>query len=201
MVSAGDSRTRRDRGTPPRRADAERSIAAILAAAFDVLGTNPAASMTDVARAAGVGRVTLYAHFPSRVELLKALVQQVLQETGHILETSLADDRSADQVLAGVVQTSWRILDRHRRLRQAALAELGSEWVSDQHDQVYTRLTELLTRGQDEGVFRTDLPTSWMITTVYGLLHAAADEVDNGRVSPADAPQLVIRSLLPALAG
>ncbi|MEU7990823.1 TetR/AcrR family transcriptional regulator [Streptosporangium canum] len=201
MVSAGDNRTRRDRDAPPRRADAERSIAAILAAAFDVLGTNPAASMTDVARAAGVGRVTLYAHFSSRAELLKALVHQVLQETRHILDTSLADNRPADQVLAGIVQTSWRQLDRHRRLRQAVLAELGSDWVADQHDQVFARLTELLTRGQDEGVFRTDLPTSWMITTVYGLLHAAADEVDTGRVSSADVPQLVIRSLLPSLAG
>ncbi|MEO3869304.1 TetR/AcrR family transcriptional regulator [Nonomuraea sp. B12E4] len=201
MVSARDGRTRQDREKTPRRADAERNIAAILASAFDELSTDPAATMTDVARAAGVGRVTLYAHFPSRAELLKALVHQALEGTKQILDDSLADDRPADQVLAGIIHTSWRLLDRHRRIRRVALAELGSEWVADQHDHVFARLTELLSRGRDQGIFRSDLPASWMTTTVYGLLHAAADEVDTGRVSSADAPHLVISSLLPALAG
>ncbi|SDK76436.1 DNA-binding transcriptional regulator, AcrR family [Nonomuraea maritima] len=201
MVSAGDGRTRQDRGTTPRRGDAERNIAAILTAAFDVLSTDPAATMADVARAAGVGRVTLYAHFSSRAELLQALVQQALEETRQLLEDALAVDRPADQVLAGIIHTSWRTLDRHRRIRRVALAELGSEWVAGQHDQVFLRLTDLLARGRDQGVFRSDLPLSWMTTTVYGLLHAAADEVDTGRVSSADAPHLIISSLLPALAG
>ena len=54
------TRTRR------RRSDAERSIAAIVGAAVEAFGRRSDVSMSEIATAAGVGRVTLYAHFPSR---------------------------------------------------------------------------------------------------------------------------------------
>ena len=52
--------------TRRRRSDAERSIAAIVGAAVDAFGRRSDVSMSEIATAAGVGRVTLYAHFPSR---------------------------------------------------------------------------------------------------------------------------------------
>ena len=45
------------------RADAERSIAAILDAAVQVLADRPEAGMGEIAKAAGVARQTVYAHF------------------------------------------------------------------------------------------------------------------------------------------
>ena len=45
------------------RADAERSIAAILDAAVQVLAARPDAGMGEIAKAAGVARQTVYAHF------------------------------------------------------------------------------------------------------------------------------------------
>src|SRR6201996_7208108 len=60
--------------TPPRRADAERNRAKILAAARAAFA-DPGAevSMAEVARRAGVGMATLYRNFPGRRELLEAL--------------------------------------------------------------------------------------------------------------------------------
>ncbi|PZG15983.1 TetR/AcrR family transcriptional regulator [Nonomuraea aridisoli] len=52
-----------------RRADAERNIAAILDAATRLISADPTVSVADIAKAAGVGRVTLYGHFPSRKAL------------------------------------------------------------------------------------------------------------------------------------
>jgi hypothetical protein len=48
--------------------------AAVVAAATRVFCEQPQVSMADIARAAGVGRVTLYAHFPSREALLEAVL-------------------------------------------------------------------------------------------------------------------------------
>src|ERR1700691_376696 len=58
-----------------RRADARRSIDAILSAARTVLGERPDASMEEGATTAGVSRQTVYAHFPSRDALVEALLQ------------------------------------------------------------------------------------------------------------------------------
>jgi TetR/AcrR family transcriptional regulator, repressor for lfrA len=54
-----------------------RTRKAILDAASTVLATNPAASLSDIANAAGVGRSTLHRYFAERSELLRALALHV----------------------------------------------------------------------------------------------------------------------------
>ena len=64
------------RGIVPqrRRADARRSIEAIVSAARVLFSERPDASMEDVAAAAGLARQTVYAHFTSREALIHAVV-------------------------------------------------------------------------------------------------------------------------------
>ena len=71
---------------PARRADARRNIAAILEAALDCLARDPQASIADIAAAAGVGRITLYGHFSSRLELLDATFGYALQQADQVLD-------------------------------------------------------------------------------------------------------------------
>ena len=49
-----------------RRADAQRNVQRILDAAVACLAERPNATMADIAKVAGLGRVTLYGHFSSR---------------------------------------------------------------------------------------------------------------------------------------
>ena len=58
-----------------RRADAERSVAAITDAALEALASDPDASMAEIARRAGVVRATIYMHFPTREALLDAVME------------------------------------------------------------------------------------------------------------------------------
>jgi AcrR family transcriptional regulator len=183
-----------------RRADAERNIAGIITAAGDLFGRGQSPSMGEVATAAGVRRATLYGHFPSREELLDAVVTHAMTQTDETL-TALALDRDpADVAVERLVRTSWPLLDRYRRLRTAALAELGPERLRRHHDRTLHHLERLIRRGQQEGLFRTDLPPDWLITMFYAVLHAAADEADAGRVSPSDAPDLLATTVLSLLA-
>ncbi|WP_310739252.1 helix-turn-helix domain-containing protein [Microbispora sp. H10830] len=57
----------------PLRADAERSMRAIMAAAEEVLSGNPLATMEQVAEAAGVARATVHRRFASREALIEAM--------------------------------------------------------------------------------------------------------------------------------
>jgi TetR/AcrR family transcriptional regulator, mexCD-oprJ operon repressor len=60
------------------------------------------------------------------------------------------------------------------------------------------RLLTLVQQGQDEGVFRTDLPAVWLVATFYNVAHGAADEIAAGRVADNAAAQLITATLLAA---
>ncbi len=183
-----------------RRADAERNIAAIVDAALACFAEQPRASMADVARAAGVGRVTLYAHFPSRAALLDAALARAIAAAGTVVDAEVDDRDPADQALGALIGSSWRTLHRCGRLFEAAQADLDAETLRRHHDPALARVDALISRGRSEGVFRTDLPTSWLVTTFYSLIHAAAEDVHAGRLDAADAARVLQPTLLSAFA-
>jgi serine phosphatase RsbU (regulator of sigma subunit) len=61
-----------------RRSDAEQNYSRIIEAAVDLLEQNPAPSVDQVAAAAGLGRATVYRHFPGRNELLETARRHAL---------------------------------------------------------------------------------------------------------------------------
>jgi TetR/AcrR family transcriptional repressor of mexCD-oprJ operon len=184
----------RERGL---RADARRNVAAILDAALARLARDPDASIADIAAAAGVGRVTVYGHFPTRADLVDAVFAHTLAESDRALEAvDLTGD--ARDALRRLVASSWRIVNRHRALLQAAQHTLEPERIRHLHQRPLERVEALIDRGQREGVFRTDLPTSWLAATFYNVLHGAADEIAAGRVAEPDASQFISATLLAA---
>ena len=113
MFTKGEFRDafQRCRGTAPsaQRADARRNIAAILDAATHCLARDPETSVTDIAAAAGVGRITLYGHFKTRADLVDAVLARTVQRADLILD---ATDTGGDpgDALARLVASSWLIV-------------------------------------------------------------------------------------------
>lgn len=61
-----------------RRSDAEQNFSRIIEAAVELLEQNPAPSVDQIAAAAGLGRATVYRHFPGRAELLETARRHAL---------------------------------------------------------------------------------------------------------------------------
>jgi AcrR family transcriptional regulator len=185
----------RRRGAGQRRSDAERNVTAILDAAQELFRTGADASMTDIARAAGMGRVTLYGHFESREHLVEALLTRATAEAERIIADADLDGGSATDALARLVRGSWRTLDQHRGLPAAAARSRPPERLRQHHSGVLRHLEGLVRRGQDAGEFRADLPLAWLVSVVYAVMHNAADEVDAGRLPPETAADVLVVTL------
>ena len=191
--------TRAPRAVRPQRADARRNIAAILDAATEGLARDPEISIAGIAAAAGVGRITLYGHFKTRADLVDAVLARTVKRADAILD---ATDTSGDpaQALARLVASSWQIVHQFRNILLAAQRELPADRIRGVHDRILRRIQSLITRGQQAGTFRRDLPQQWLITTAYSLMHAAAEDATAGRLDPGDAARLITATLLAAFA-
>jgi TetR/AcrR family transcriptional regulator, mexCD-oprJ operon repressor len=196
VISRGPSM--RTAGTQARRADARKNIAAILDAATTSLARDPDASINDIARAAGVGRVTLYGHFESRAGLLAAVVDRAMAATERDLSAVdvTGDPTEAMRRLLGV---TWDLTYRYGALIVAAQRTLPAQDFHDAHEKPIRRMQALLRRGRRSGAFRTDMPLDWQITLIQSVLHGASDATYRGELSADKAGRLVAESVLAAL--
>lgn len=197
-VDAGAAPSHR-RGQGPRRRDAERNVAAVLDAAQALFRRDPEASMTEIARAAGLGRVTVYGHFESREHLVEALLARATAEAEDIVAAAEPDRGPATEALVRLIRTSWPVLDQHRGVHAAAQRSLAPELLRRHHGGVLDHVDRLVARGQATGELRDDLPREWLVSVAYALLHNAADEVDAGRLEPAAAGDVLVATLVSAL--
>lgn len=193
-MADGKTTTSARRPSGQRRADAQRNIDKILTAGLKLYSSRPGVSVAEVAEAAGVGRVTLYGHFPSRTELAKALMDRAFEETEAVWQ-AVDTSGPADEALDRVLREQWHLMERNRNLRDNVVGDVSPQWLRQRHDPILRRVEALITRGQDEGAFRTDLPLSWLVTSLYSLVHAASDEISAGRLTTEQAPEILSASL------
>jgi TetR/AcrR family transcriptional repressor of mexCD-oprJ operon len=178
-----------------RRATAERNVEAILDAAERLLQRRARPSIVAVARESGLSRVTVYAHFATKDELLEAVVARAVHAATAALEAAEPERGAPLEALERVVSASWREVARHEAIRQATAEELSPEAVRRTHQPAAAVLSRLIERGRKEGAFRTDLPAQWLQVSFLALLHAAADEVRARRIGAKAAAAAVTTTL------
>ena len=177
-----------------RRADAERSIAAILDAAIDVLSEHPTASIEEIATAAGVARQTVYAHYSSREALLQAVIDRALAQTVAAIDAAEPNEGPPAEALDRLVSASWQTLERYPLLMDLR-APLTPEEEHALHAPILERLEPLIGRGQRLGDFDRRLAPAWLLAAFLGLAHAAAQEVAAGRLTAEDASGTLRKSV------
>ena len=178
-----------------RRATAERNIGAILDAAAELLERRAPVSIAAVAARARLSRVTVYSHFPNRRALLEAVVGRAVDGTAAIAEAAKTNEGRPRDALERFVAQGWVQLDRHGAIAHAAAHQLSPEAMRRAHAAARGYIAGLVDRGRDDGSFRTDLPTEWIVTAVLALFHACGEDVRAGRIASREAPGLLTASV------
>lgn len=178
----------------PSRADAVRNRRRILEAAREQMGSHgSAAGMDDIAQAAGVAVGTLYRHFPTKADLVSAVIAEHVGELADDAEASLA------RVLAGalVIDELVGFLDRtteaiaHNQAVKVAARSLGVEGPAEQPDEARASAAvgELIRRGQDAGTIRGSVS----VADIYLLMATAPTD------QPAAVRQRWLQLVLPGI--
>ena len=169
---------------------------AILDAAIDTLARNPGASLAEVAHRAGVGRASLHRHFASRADLIAAAARQCMDETDAATAAALKDAHSARERLSRMLEAVVPLGDRYHFL---ASETVDDEGVRKRYADELAWLAQLVDDLKAEGVIAADMPRSWAVANIDAQVWLAWSEVAAGRLAPANAANLALRTLLKGL--
>jgi AcrR family transcriptional regulator len=145
--------------TRPLRADAERNRKRLLDAAVEVFAEHGLeASTAEIARRAGVGQGTVFRRFPTKDDLVAAIVVDRLGQITDAASGLLAHPPADGRVLAFMADLA-RIHVRDRGLIEAVngTRALADPAVHDAHGALMDVLEELVKADQDAGLIRQDL--------------------------------------------
>jgi AcrR family transcriptional regulator len=184
-----------------RRADADRSVAAILDAALEALASDPDSSMSEIARRAGVVRATIYVHFPTRETLLDAVMEYAVGQVVEAMRGAEPQQGEPVEALERVLRATWRQLAQFHGLLALNTARLSAEELHRRHLPMLDQLEPLIDRGQQQGVFRSDLPVSWLLAVTRSIVHTASHEIRGGRIPESEAEPAMVSTILGAIGG
>jgi AcrR family transcriptional regulator len=184
----------------PLRSDAHRNRRRILDATADAIAADPAASLERIAARAGVSRVTIYAHFPSRDALMDALTARSAEEVTAALTAARPDEGPALEAMQRLLVAASDTIGRYRGL-VIVNQRLAPEELRRRTGPAIALVRSLITRGQRSGEFDAELPAEWLLTAVIDLIHSASRQVTAGAMTHAVAQHALLRSAAAILSG
>lgn len=170
-AGSGDNDLEMEEGsTRVRRADAERNRRRLLDAATEMFCERGLdVGVAEIAQRAGVGRGTLFRNFPTKEQLIAAIVVDRMHE-------SVARGRAALQsgdpgeALFGLLDQAvgFALSDR------ALFAAIGDEWLANEeiraaHAELLGMLEELVRRAQEAGAVRDDVSAVDVLMMLKGV--------------------------------
>ena len=171
----------------PRRADAARNRATVLAAAIEALREHgPAASVEQIAQRAGLGVGTVIRSFGSKSKLLDSAIAALFAPvvTQAKLAVGVAD--VAESLRTTLLELA--VLQHGNRALSAAPVEGEMPKTFALRKQLLVHMTALIDRAQSLGLVRHDLSVSDVAMLLAGLGHVASTP----NCSPAQVRRYVI---------
>ncbi|MFJ1461171.1 TetR/AcrR family transcriptional regulator [Nocardia sp. N2S4-5] len=156
----------------PRRADAERNRAALLAAAerlFDERGTD--VPLDEVAKTAEVANATLYRHFATRADLIAAVYAEEVRDLDR-LSDRLLDRTDPDQALTEWLRAFMHHVATKRDLALAIPDEPDGErdgLFAGWHAIMRAAAARLLARAQRDRAVSSELDAADLLVVVSGI--------------------------------
>ncbi len=176
------------------RADAQRSVEAIIAAAREVLAADPGASAESIIAKAGVHRATFYRHFGSREDLANTIYDRFLARVAEIHRESDAihrPDEALEFIARGVItelQDNRLFLYIAPRGAQDPTTEVLAAWTA-----------RLVAAARDQGLLRSDESAAALTSAYNAMVIGIALPPDDG--APAAEKARIVLSVLRGVPG
>ncbi|AWB92271.1 TetR/AcrR family transcriptional regulator [Aeromicrobium chenweiae] len=153
------------------RADAARNRELLLAAAEDEFAERGlAASISDIARRAGVAKGTVFRHFATKEELVAAIVCEQLDALAEVARSQLSAPDPEVGLVEFLTVTAARQHERDLSFLQAVTQTDSA--VTALRDELHALVEQLVGRARDAGVLRSDVTGTDVWVLMCAPIHA-----------------------------
>jgi TetR/AcrR family transcriptional repressor of mexCD-oprJ operon len=171
----------------------QRTRTAILDAAARLLSCRPDAAIAEIADEAGVGRATLYRHFPTRESLQQGVAEVGIAEIVDAFEAAGLDELPADRAIARITAVVMRNGAKYAAVISQTSAELCDP---ADLDRATKPLREVVDRGIRDGVLRDDLRGETMFMMFAAVLERALFLTIGDQMTPEEATEVALAIFL-----
>lgn len=175
-----------------------RTRRSILDAAVTVLARDSAASLGEIATAAGVGRTTVHRYFAERSDLIAALAVHVLEQVAAATERAALVHGSPTDALERLCREYSELGDALTLTFNEPQISADASWQQDApHDR---ELVAMIKRGQADGSIDPGLTAEWIQYMLWALLYTAWSLTRERSMPRHEAIEQCLRSLRKAVA-
>ncbi|WP_194396397.1 TetR/AcrR family transcriptional regulator [Microbacterium atlanticum] len=178
----------------PESATRERTRRAILDAAIATLTKRPAASLGDIADAAGVARSTLHRYYGDRTTLEAAIHEYVKAEHLAAVERARPADGTGIEAFARLAS---ELLDQ---LHVFAWWMYADNYQGGLEVDPESRPEQIVARGHADGSIDAAMPADWVVSMLWSALYSIEMPTPPAEGTPPRSPresrELALRTLL-----
>ena len=138
------------------------------------------ASMDEIATRVGIAKGTVYLHFPSKEDLVFAIIQRDIQQLMVKAEEIIRSDRSAQSKVEAILRYMYGGLFARRMRIIVSLMnsfdsprhfkEQGKQKLSGLWEHLANSISYVLDQGKAAGEFAQDIPTPIMLNAFFSCL-------------------------------
>ena len=169
----------------------------IIEGAIACLAKNQNAGLEDIAKAAGVGRATLYRYFSSRAELITTMKLLAGDRLHKIVEPVMTLAIPAREKLVRIITS---LVSMGAGLNVSSYfsypVKENDPRVMESYRRHHDRSRELCLALKQEGAVSSEVPLVWLTASLDALVFEAWAKVQEGEIAPKQAPWLVLETFL-----
>jgi AcrR family transcriptional regulator len=141
----------------PLRSDARRNRERLVASARELFASDGVGvSVEEITHHAGLGMGTLYRHFPTKEELVDAVLEDAFAELVELAESAAADEDAWRGFAGFLEQALARHAVNHALKDMLAVREHGRERAEAMRNRIEPLLRRMIVRAQEQGALRAD---------------------------------------------
>jgi TetR/AcrR family transcriptional regulator, transcriptional repressor of aconitase len=130
-------------------------------------------SMDEIAKELGMSKSTLYKNFPSKVDLVRESVQDLVSDVKSKVQNTILEETNAVEKFVNVIKiltiTITKFTDKWMSDLQHHAPQIWQEIDETRKKLMYVNISKIIKQGQEEGLI-LDYPPEIIITIITGAM-------------------------------